>query len=103
MKKRLALSSNVARLGVTLDPKLNWRLCAEVKVEGACIAFYASKRTFVKKCSFWLKIVLCMYTTVPGPILTYGSIVWWPVLSKKFSGTTLNRIERTSCAYSEAI
>ena len=97
-EQRLVLSSNVKYLGVILDPKLNWRLNIELRVKKACIAFYACKRTFAKKWGLRPRMVLWMYTAVVRPILTYGSIVWWQALKKKYNRTKLNRIQRTACA-----
>lgn len=43
-------------------------------------------------------MTLWMYTAVVTPILTYGALVWWPALSKKYNIDKLTRIQRTACA-----
>ena len=42
-------------------------------------------------------MVLWLYTAIVRPILTYGSLVWWPALSKQYICLKLSRIQRSAC------
>lgn len=89
----LILSSHVKYLGVILVSKITSRLDIELRIQNVCIAFYACKRIFARKWGLPPNMVLLAHTAMMRPILTYGSIVRWKTLSKKYNRTKLKKLK----------
>lgn len=100
---KLSLSPQVKYLGITLDSKLNWGSQLNAITRKACIAFWQCKRLVGKRWGLNPKTTLWLYTAVIRPIITYGSVVWWPRTRLATTKTKLRSLQRlasvaaTSC------
>ncbi|GBP00004.1 Retrovirus-related Pol polyprotein from type-1 retrotransposable element R1 2 [Eumeta japonica] len=54
------------------------------QVKRATVAYYTCRRMFGLKWGLSPRIVRWMYTAIVRPILTYGSLVWWTAMEKRY-------------------
>lgn len=94
---QLKLSDRAKFLGIILDSKLNWKLNVDERIKKAYNALYACNKVIGKKWGLRPDMIYWIYQTVVIPVLTYGSLVWWPVVKKKYMITKLQKVQRTAC------
>jgi hypothetical protein len=63
-------------LGVILDKKLDWKTHHEKRMRKVCIAYWQCRHAVGKTWGLSPTVVLWLYTSVLGPILSYASLVW---------------------------
>jgi hypothetical protein len=72
----LQLTTEVKYLGLILDKQLSWKAQLRNVMNKAYRVFWTCNGTFGKTWHLKPRVVYWIYTTVIGPILTYGSMVW---------------------------
>ena len=93
----LELSSKVKYLGVTLDSKLNWIAHTEDKGRKALAAFWICRKSFGRNWGLPSKAILWLYEAVIRPMISHGSVVWWPRLDVGRARRELGEIQRLVC------
>ncbi|KAJ8711943.1 hypothetical protein PYW08_008897 [Mythimna loreyi] len=93
----LSLSTEVKYLGVYLDKKLNWAKHTEYITKKASISMWQCKRMLGRNWGIAPKVTHWLYTTVIRPIITYGSLVWWPRTELSTAQKELEKLQRLAC------
>lgn len=93
----LQLVSEVKYLGVTLDRKLLFNKHLEYKANKSIKAFWQCRRAFGKTWGLSPKVIYWIYTVMIRPMLTFGSLVWWPRARLKTSAAMLQKVQRLAC------
>jgi hypothetical protein len=93
----LQLTTVVKYLGLILDKGLIWKEQLKNVMKKAYRAFWTCTGTFGKTWGLKPRVVFWIYTMVIRPVLTCGSMVWWPRVRYNVSRTELSKIQRLAC------
>lgn len=93
----LSLSTETKYLGIYLDKQLNWSKHTDYITTKASIALWQCKRLLGRNWGLSPKITHWLYTTVIRPIITYGSLVWWPRTNLSTAQKDLEKLQRFAC------
>jgi hypothetical protein len=80
--QEIAFTNTVKYLGVSLDPKLNWKQHLIDKRKKFYASVWVFRRAIGKTWGIKYKIALWMYKAILLPKLLYAAIVWWPMVSR---------------------
>jgi hypothetical protein len=80
-----------------LDKGLTWKAQLKNVMKKAYRAFWTCKGTFGKTWGLKPRVVHLIYNMVMRPVLTYGSMVWWPRVRYNVSRIELSKIQRLAC------
>jgi ribonuclease HI len=94
---QLEWTGQVKYLGIILDKELTWKAHLESKVGKAYKIFNVCRRTYGKTWGLQPRILYWIYSMMVIPLLTYGSIVWWPRTSLDTCRRTLTTLQRYAC------
>jgi hypothetical protein len=61
------------------------------------MALMVGCRTFEKTWGLKPQIVHWLYTAIVRPMITYGSLIWWPKVSQRKAATKLSSVQRLTC------
>jgi len=95
--KELELCTQVKYLGVTLDPKLSWKLHVEAKCNKALISFHQLRKSVASTWGLTPKVTRWMYTAIIRASLTYACVLWWPRVELKTAGQQMEHLQRLVC------
>ncbi|GBP11128.1 Retrovirus-related Pol polyprotein from type-1 retrotransposable element R1 4 [Eumeta japonica] len=90
-------SEEMKYLGVILDRTLTWNKHLSYVTNKALRMAYACQRLYGKTWGLRPKMMAWSYRTIIVPMVTYGSIVWWPKVDQAKTQLTLNKINRNVC------
>ena len=93
---KLKISESAKYLGIILDRKLLWKLNSADRIKKATNALFACKKAIGKRWGFIPKIIHWIYTTIVGPTLLYGVLVWWTALNKVTIQRKFQRVLRSA-------
>ncbi|OFC59623.1 hypothetical protein BBW68_14995 [Candidatus Erwinia dacicola] len=68
----------------------------DARVKKAATALYTCKRMVGPKWGLTPRVAYWLYTAVVRPIMTYGILVWWPVMEKKYAVKRMESIQRAA-------
>ena len=93
----IPFAKEVKYLGITFDQKLTWKTHILNTAKKASIALGRCRRMCGKNWGLNPKMTLWLYTRVIRPMVTYGSIVWWPKTQQVGAIRLLSGIQRQAC------
>ena len=94
---QLKWATEVKYLGLTLDKELTWSTHAKNSMAKAIKVFAMCRSTYGKTWGLKPKVVYWIYTMMIRPIITYGSIVWWPRSEQVTCKRELQKVQRIAC------
>ena len=83
--------------GLNFGPTFFSVLNTEERIKKTQTAFYMCRSIIAKKWGLSPKLTLWILNAIVRPILTYGSCVWWPVLSLQMTRAAFDRVFRSVC------
>ena len=95
--REIPLVKEIKYLGVIFDQKLTWRPHITKTTKKASIALGRCRRMCGKNWGLNPKMTLWLYTRVIRPMITYGSVVWWPRTQQQGAIRLLSGIQRLAC------
>ena len=90
--QRLEISKRAKYPGVILDNKLTWHEHFENKCHKFITTLWLCRRTIGSNWGLKPDTLLCIFTAILRPRLTYASIVWWSRVKQKAAITRLERL-----------
>jgi hypothetical protein len=72
------IAGEVKFLGLTLDRSLTWNQQVQNVTNKCKMALMVGRRTFGKTWGLKPQMVQWLFTAVVRPMITYGSLIWWP-------------------------
>ena len=84
-------------LGMTLDKELSWNIHVKNTTAKALRVFAMCRSTYGKTWGLKPRVIYWIYTMMIRPILTYGSIVWWPRSKLGICKRELLKVQRIAC------
>lgn len=76
--KEITLSQSAKYLGLHLDPKLNWNIHIQKRLQKATITLWNCRRMFGTNWGLKPRVLCWIYTAIVRPMISYGAVVWWP-------------------------
>ena len=95
--KQLQWATEVKYLGVTLDKELTWRAHADNTIAKALRVLGMCRSAYGKTWGLKPKVMRWLYSMMIRPIITYGSIAWWPRSQLTTYREELSKLQRTAC------
>jgi ribonuclease HI len=94
---QLQQTGEVKYLGLILDSKLTWNPHLQKIINKGKMALMATKRAIGRTWGLNPRIVHWLYKAVVRPMITYGSLVWWPKLEQRTAELELTKLQRLAC------
>lgn len=95
--ENIPLSTTAKFLGVLLDCKLLWVPHLNDKLNKTIGIFWLCRNAFGRNWGLSPTAISWIYSAVIKPILSHGSLVWWPRVEVKWSKGRLDKLQRLAC------
>lgn len=92
----LNYSEEATYLGLKLDRTLSWQPHLQWTIAKARKSLWACKNLLGKKWGLNPKMTMFIYTSMVRPIITYGSVVWWPAINSQTGINICTKMQRTA-------
>lgn len=93
----LSLSTETKYLGIYLDKQLSWAKHLEYITTKASKSLWQCNRLLGRNWGIKPEVTYWLYKTVIRPIITYGSLVWWPRTTMTTAQNQLEKLQRLAC------
>lgn len=92
----LKYSEEATYLGLKLDQKLSWQPHLQWTISKARKSLWACRNLLGKNWGLSPKMTKFIYTSMVRPIITYGSVVWWPAINSQTGINICTKMQRTA-------